>query len=317
MKKKLKITLLLYMSLMFFCGLLVQRPMPCYGQDILATIDIAPATLNLQSNGSVVTVHTDLPYNEVDPSTVFLNGIALQSSKMDDSGNFVAKFSRDEVKALEGLIIGDYNTFQLIGETTEGSFAGEDDIKIIDIEPQCLNAKLKLTSSLCSKYMNCWMKNLQNPNGTSGEDACLVKAESGFAYGWSRAEQKAKAGCATGSAEAVEDEILSGLDEIYGQVQAGIDPDDPNGPKLLKNMMKAVIRHCNRLLRAEMVKVQSNDLEKPIAAQNRANLRFQNTWERQLSFGENGPFAYSGPSMDEVMGMTEGLAESILGEMGI
>ena len=100
-------------------------------------IDIAPNVLNLQNQGSVVTVHTDVGYGLVDVYTVYLNGLAIQSWKADNQGNFVAKFSMDAVKELEGLSIGDDNTFQIVGLTIEGEpFVGEEDILIIDVVPR-------------------------------------------------------------------------------------------------------------------------------------------------------------------------------------
>jgi hypothetical protein len=102
-----------------------------------AEIDVAPNVLNIQSQGTVVTVHTDLSYGSVDVYTVFLNGIAIQSWKADNQGNFVAKFSMSAVKSLDGLIIGGYNTLQFVGLLGDGEpFVGEQDIKVIDVLPR-------------------------------------------------------------------------------------------------------------------------------------------------------------------------------------
>ncbi|MBT8490989.1 MAG: hypothetical protein KJN62_08065 [Deltaproteobacteria bacterium] len=112
-------------------------PVLSYGEEAIAVaIDIAPATLNIQSGGSVVTVHTDISYYAVDFSSVYLNGVFIQSWKADDCGYFVAKFSMDTIKTLDGLIIGDYNTLTLLGATKSGeAFMGADEIKVIDIVP--------------------------------------------------------------------------------------------------------------------------------------------------------------------------------------
>jgi hypothetical protein len=106
-----------------------------FGFDI--EIDIAPETLNLQSQGVVVTVHTDIAYGAVDAYSVYLNGVHIKSWKADNRGNFVAKFWMDEIKALDGLIIGDYNVLKLVGDTKDGfAFSGEAEIMVIDIEPE-------------------------------------------------------------------------------------------------------------------------------------------------------------------------------------
>ena len=117
------------LALVFF-----QAPAKCYGFDI--NIDVSPNVLNIQSESSIVTVHTDIAYNLVVGATVFLNGVAIDWWKSDDRGNFVAKFISDEIKTLDGLKIGDYNTLTLTGFTTdEEAFIGTQDIKVIDIEP--------------------------------------------------------------------------------------------------------------------------------------------------------------------------------------
>ena len=96
-------------------------------------IRIAPRTLNLRSGGTVVTVHTDVPYSHVDVYTVYLAGVAISTWKADDRGYFVAKFQMDDIKRIDGLILNDFNTFQFVAETVDGvAICGEADVKIID-----------------------------------------------------------------------------------------------------------------------------------------------------------------------------------------
>ena len=119
------------LALVFF-----QAPAKCYGFDIEIEIDVSPNVLNIQSESTIVTVHTDIAYNLVTGASVFLNGVVIEWWKSDDRGNFVAKFVSDEIKTLEGLIIGDYNTLTLIGFTTgEEAFEGTQDIMVIDNIP--------------------------------------------------------------------------------------------------------------------------------------------------------------------------------------
>jgi hypothetical protein len=99
-------------------------------------IDVSPNVLNLQSRGTVVTVHTNVDYNMVIASSVFLNGIPIDFYKSDDRGYFVAKFVMDDVKNLP-LDIGEMNTLLLLGATDDGlSFTGTQDIKVIDVMPK-------------------------------------------------------------------------------------------------------------------------------------------------------------------------------------
>jgi hypothetical protein len=110
---------------------------PASSYSLESEIRIAPNVLNIQSGGTVVTVHTDISYYAVDVYTVYLNGIAISSWKADNRGNFVAKFSMDAVKTLDGLAIGDMNTLQIVGATLDGEpFVGEQDIMVIDVIPQ-------------------------------------------------------------------------------------------------------------------------------------------------------------------------------------
>ncbi len=97
------------------------------------TIEIAPATLNLQSHGAVVTVHTDVPYGSVDVYSVYLGGVVISAWKADDRGYFVAKFLMDDIKTIDGLVINDTNTLQLVALTIDDEeIWGEDEIMVID-----------------------------------------------------------------------------------------------------------------------------------------------------------------------------------------
>jgi len=99
-------------------------------------IRIAPETLNLRSSGTVVTVHTDVPYADVDVYSVYLSGVAIDAWKADDRGYFVAKFLMDDIKAIDGLVLNDVNTFQLVAVTVTGEpICGEADVMIIDRGP--------------------------------------------------------------------------------------------------------------------------------------------------------------------------------------
>lgn len=112
-------------------------PAAALSTEIPIQIDVAPNVLNIQSQGAIVTVHTDIAYSAVDGASVYLNGVAIQWWKADARGNFVAKFVMDEIKTLDGLIIDGYNVLVLNGYTTDGdTFIGEQKIKVIDITPR-------------------------------------------------------------------------------------------------------------------------------------------------------------------------------------
>ena len=99
-------------------------------------IEVAPNVLNIQNSGSVVTVHTNLPYGDVVAGGVELNGIDINSWKVDNRGYFVAKFLIEELKTLEGLRIDEYNALALTGLLTDGTvFIGTTEIMVIDVVP--------------------------------------------------------------------------------------------------------------------------------------------------------------------------------------
>jgi hypothetical protein len=127
----------LYLPLVFCMALALvffQNPAKCHAFDI--AIDVSPNVLNIQSQSTIVTVHTDIAYSLVVGASVFLNDVAIDWWKSDDRGNFVAKFDSDEIKTLDGLIIGDYNKLTLTGYTTGGeAFIGTQDIMVIDNIP--------------------------------------------------------------------------------------------------------------------------------------------------------------------------------------
>jgi hypothetical protein len=109
-------------------------PLLCSAGEI--SIRIAPSTLNLQSHGKVVTVHTDVPYGQVDVHSVFLGGVAISSWKAYDRGYFVAKFRMDDVKTIDGLVINGLNTLQFLALTIDGEpLSGSAEVMVIDRGP--------------------------------------------------------------------------------------------------------------------------------------------------------------------------------------
>ncbi len=95
-------------------------------------IKVSPNVLNLRNNGQYVTVHTDVAYSTVISSTVTLNGVAISHSKLDNQGNFVAKFLIDDIKNLP-LNIGELNTLTLDGILVSGDFfSGSYDVMVVN-----------------------------------------------------------------------------------------------------------------------------------------------------------------------------------------
>jgi hypothetical protein len=116
---------------------LLQAPNLSYAFDI--TIDVAPKTLNIQSQSQVATVHTGIAFSSVDAGSVTMNGIPIDWWKADNQGNFVAKFLMSEVKALADagkLAVPGENMLTLIGYTNDDAeFTGSQSITVIDVLP--------------------------------------------------------------------------------------------------------------------------------------------------------------------------------------
>ncbi|MBW1784627.1 MAG: hypothetical protein JRL30_28265 [Deltaproteobacteria bacterium] len=123
--------------LLAFALIIFQAPAQSLAFEI--AIDVAPNTLNIQSQSQVVTVHTSIGYSSVDHDNVYLNGILINSWKADNQGNFVAKFLMEEVKALADsgdLTVPGENILTLVGFTTDGAeFTGSRAITVINIIP--------------------------------------------------------------------------------------------------------------------------------------------------------------------------------------
>jgi len=99
-------------------------------------IDVAPNVLNIASSGTVVTVHTDISYSDVNGATVLLNDVPIAWWKSDSRGQFVAKFNMTEVETLvtAGVLDEGEITLTLAGETKLGvEFSGSQDISVIDV----------------------------------------------------------------------------------------------------------------------------------------------------------------------------------------
>lgn len=103
------------------------------------SIQVSPSTLNIQSCGEVVTVHTSIAYSSVVGASVTLNDLPISWWKMDNQGNFVAKFVMTEVKALAeagALQVPGENELTLVGTTTDGAtFTGTQTITVINVQP--------------------------------------------------------------------------------------------------------------------------------------------------------------------------------------
>lgn len=137
MSRRMRTFNLCIFSCVFLSIAFIHSPTPSYGFEI--TIQVSPGTLNIESQGQVVTVHTSIAFSSVAGGSVILNEIPISWWKADNQGNFVAKFLMNEVKALADtgkLDVPGENELTLHGETIEGTmFSGTQAITVINILP--------------------------------------------------------------------------------------------------------------------------------------------------------------------------------------
>jgi len=99
--------------------------------DITIDITVSPNVINIASQSTVVTVHTNIAYGLVVGATVTLNDIEIDWWKSDDRGNFVAKFNAADVKGI--VKPGETATLTLTGATIyKDTFTGTDSVKVVN-----------------------------------------------------------------------------------------------------------------------------------------------------------------------------------------
>ncbi len=115
-----------------------QEPSPTPTPVPEMVIDVSPGILNLASDGETVTVHTDVPHEDVYTAELYFQvgdeppRAFSWRTKEDNRGFFVANFYMEEVRALEPNI-GDDN--KIVVEIVYGDNTiafGEQQITVID-----------------------------------------------------------------------------------------------------------------------------------------------------------------------------------------
>lgn len=102
------------------------------GADLTVPIVISPSTINLESAGTWVTVHAEIPYSQVASASVTLDGIPVKVTFADNRGDLVAKFAVGDVR---GIVQPGPAELTLSGLTRDGgTFAGTDMVKVISVQ---------------------------------------------------------------------------------------------------------------------------------------------------------------------------------------
>ncbi len=67
-------------------------------EDLVVSMQLAPATLVKTSNGELMVAHVDVPRGKVVDSTLRLNNVGVLKTRSDDMGNLVAYFDLEMIK---------------------------------------------------------------------------------------------------------------------------------------------------------------------------------------------------------------------------
>ena len=115
-------------SMLAVSAVLVLLSMNAFAADIEITTKVSPNTIVLASQGTLVTIHTNIAYSSVDTASLTLNGIPVAWTKADDRGQLVAKFNQSDVK---NIVAPPSAELELSGYTKTGeSFSGSDTIVV-------------------------------------------------------------------------------------------------------------------------------------------------------------------------------------------
>lgn len=92
-------------------------------------VAVSPQTLILsQDQGGAVTVHTAIPFSEVNVASLDLSGITADAAWADSCGNLVARFNEG---AVEAIVAPPSAVLTLHGQMKDGEyFAGSDVVRV-------------------------------------------------------------------------------------------------------------------------------------------------------------------------------------------
>lgn len=115
-------------SLLAVSAVCVLLSMSAFAADLEIDVKVSPNTIVLASEGTLVTIHTNIALSAVDTGSLTLNGIPVAWTKADAKGNLVAKFNQYEIKA---ILTPPEATLELLGLKTDGTgFSGSDTVVV-------------------------------------------------------------------------------------------------------------------------------------------------------------------------------------------
>jgi len=183
----------------------------------------------------------------------------------------------------------------------------------------CRPNKLRAASKLCTSYASCY--GIEMNNSDFDLSACVSMAEMWFEWSWYRAEDNAARGerdCSTVSDSAIEDIILLGLEDIYGQIGAGLDLENRTANFLGGYLLRAVGTLSSRLLAAEGENIRIENSDRLQSARDNAYSLFERQWTNVTFWLARRPdLTYTGPEMLAVIADIDALVSDVLNGMDL
>lgn len=120
---------LLSLGFVLATSVLVLASAPILTATMDVAVEVSPQTIILHADGPTwVTAHADIPYDQVDGGTVYLDGISATRTEADLCGNLVALFAGGEVKE---ILEPGFQTLTLTGLTVDQEpFTGSATVRV-------------------------------------------------------------------------------------------------------------------------------------------------------------------------------------------
>ncbi|SPD74009.1 exported hypothetical protein [uncultured Desulfobacterium sp.] len=202
----------------------------------------------------------------------------------------------------------------------ESGYSDEISCKLAaDLNPNCLSAKLKATSKLCSAYTKCYMKTMKG--SVLNLEGCVSEAEEKFVSAWDKAESVSGAAglnCSTAAATYIGDILFNGFGDLYLQISDQLDLEDKKATILGQSLLKAAGQWHRDILNAQSAYFKAMSADKLERAIEKADARFVKSWDKAVIKARKSGVLLSGLSIggaQDIIG-SNAVMSSIASEMG-
>lgn len=200
----------------------------------------------------------------------------------------------------------------------ESGYSDEISCKVAsDLNPNCLSAKLKATSKVCSAYTKCYMKAMKG--SVLNLEDCVSAAEDKFTSAWEKAESDAAGlNCSTAAATYIGDILFNGFGDLYLQISDQLDLEDKKATILGQSLLKAAGQWYRDILNAQSAHFKALNADKLESAIEKADAKFVKSWDKAVIKAQKSGLLLSGLSIggaQDIIG-SDAVVSSIASEMG-